>query len=310
LVALGRQLRVLQTATNNPAVVLSRLRSPTFQPALGGGDAAAFNSELGELKNRMYDFCRRCAACTTHPSGACDGDVQNLKAGLDAQAERWASLTSELLAQLKSVVRELAKLPTGRTLILVSDGFSLQPAREFYGVAASFLPGDTRFKMPGPRNLEPSLQEVMKAAVERNVRVYAVDSRGVAQSSLTGNGSMDAGAPSDRTPQSVIRRTPSSNRGGTLLSDMDREASSVAFENGSGMQQLAQTTGGVYLHDSNDMVKQFRSVLADGREYYLLGYVPTNRTRDGAFRAIKVEVANQKLHVRAKSGYWAEGPQN
>ncbi len=76
------------------------------------------------------------------------------------------------------------------------------------------------------------------------------------------------------------------------------------------MAELAHTTGGVYFHDSNDLLKQFRSVLADGREYYLLAYVPKNRMQDGKFRKVTVEVMDKKLQVRAKSGYWAEAAQN
>lgn len=303
----GRQLQIVQTATSDPAAVLSRLRSPAVQPALGGGDAATLSSELSDLKNRMYDFCKRCNCSLPRE---CDTEAENLKLGLDAQAEHLALLSGQFLAQLKSVVEELAKLPAGRTLILVSDGFSLQPAREFYAVAAAFLPKDGRFKMAGPTDLESVLQTVIKVAVERNVRIYSVNSRGLAQSSVSSVGPMDASAPSDRSAQSVIRRSPSANRGGTLLSDMDREASSVAFQNGSGMEQLAQATGGIYFHDGNDMLKQFRSVLADGREYYLLAYVPRNRVQDGKFRSIAVEVADRKLHVRAKSGYWAQPAQN
>jgi VWFA-related protein len=137
-----------------------------------------------------------------------------------------------------------------------------------------------------------------------------VDSRGLANSSFAGSGSMDASAAPDRSAPSVIKHVPSPNRGGVLLSDMDREASSVEFQNGSGMEQLAQATGGVYFHDSNDMLKQFRSVLADGHEYYLLAYVPKDGTQDGKFRKIIVEVTGKKLHVRAKSGYWTEPAQN
>jgi len=91
---------------------------------------------------------------------------------------------------------------------------------------------------------------------------------------------------------------------------MDHEAASAEFQNGSGMEQLARATGGVYFHDSNDMLKQFRSALADGREYYLLAYIPKNRVQDGKFRKITVEVADKKLHVQAKFGYWAEPAQN
>ena len=88
---------------------------------------------------------------------------------------------------------------------------------------------------------------------------------------------------------------------------MDHEARSVAFQNGSGMEQLARGTGGIYFHDSNDMVKEFRSALADGREYYVLAYVSKNRTQDGRFRSITVAVTDKKMQVRAKAGYWAGG---
>lgn len=307
IVGIGRQLRVLRTATGDPAIVIATLKSPAFQSALGGGDAAALASELNDLKNRMYDFCRRCASCAKPGLHACEGEVENLKSSLDAEAERWATLDRQMLAQLRSVVEEIAKLPTARTLILVSDGFSLQPTSEFYGVAGAFLPSDPRFRLAGPTNLEPELKEVIRSAVERNVRVYSVNALGVEQPSFSSNGSMDASAPPDRSAPSVIRRTGASNRGGLLLSDMDHAASSVALQNGSAMEQLAHATGGVYFHDSNDMLKQLRSAVGDGRDYYLLAYVSTNAAKDGAFRTITVQVADKKLNVRAKSGYWSEG---
>jgi VWFA-related protein len=308
LMSIGPQLRVLQTATRDAAAVLSSLRKPAVVPAMGGVTAAERGSEINELKKRMYDFCRRCPACGSSGNyRACDTEIQDLKLGVDAQAEQWGMQGSQLLSQLKSVVEELAKLPTGRTLILVSDGFSLQPAREFYATVAAFLPTDPRFKMAGPTDLQSQLQGVIRVAGERNVRVYAVDSRGLAEGSFAGSGSMDASAPSDSSPPSVIRHTPAGIRGGKLLTDMDHEARSAAFQNGSGMEQLARGTGGIYFHDGNDMLKQFHSVLADGREYYLLAYVSKNRALDGKFRSITVEVSDKKLQVRAKAGYWAAG---
>jgi VWFA-related protein len=307
IVGIGRQLRVLRTATGDPAAVIATLKNPAFQPALGGGDAVSLASELNDLKNRMYDFCRRCPACGARSQGrACDADIQNLKSGLDAEAERWAALDRQMLAQLRSVVEEIAKLPTARALILVSDGFSLQPTSEFYGVAGSFLPSDPRFRTASPMDLEPELKEVIRSAVERNVRVYSLNALGVEQPSFTSNGSMDASAPSDRSAPSVIRHVPPSNRGGTLLADMDHAASSVAIQNGSAMEQLAHATGGVYFHDNNDMLKELRSAIGDGRDYYLLAYVSKNAAKDGSFRAITVEVADKKLNVRAKTGYWSE----
>jgi len=307
IVGIGRQLQVFANASTDPAAVLAKLRGAAFQSRLGGGDAASFTSELNDLKNSMYDVCRRCPACGSRASyHACDNQLQALKTRLDGEAERWSGLTAQMLAQFKAVVEELAKLPGGRTLVLVSDGFSLDPAREFYGVVSAFVPSDPRFKAGGPADLQPALEAVMRSAVAGNVRIDAVDSRGVAQPSFSASGSMDASAPSDRSAPSVIGRGPSSNRGGALYSDMDRQAEAVSFQTGSAMEQAARTTGGVYLHGGNDLLREFRSVLADGREYYLIGYSPSNAADDGTFRQIAVEVAGKNLVVRAKAGYWAE----
>lgn len=305
VILLGRRLQVLQTATADPAVAAARIAKAAIQSADAG--AVELRSELQSLKTSMYDFCRRCPACGANTSGrTCDPEVQTLLAGLDAKAAPWAMRTRLMLDQLKLVVEELAKLPGARTVVFASDGFTLHPAREFYAVAGSFLPADERFKMPGSADLEPNLQAVIRAAVNANVRIQSVDSRGVISTPAAANGSLDASNPSDWSPPSVIRHTPAANRGGTLLTDMDREASSIAVETGAGMEQLATATGGVWYHGSNDTYQQLRTALADGREFYLLGYVSTNPAQDGKFRAITVEVHNPKLRVRARSGYWAE----
>jgi VWFA-related protein len=78
-------------------------------------------------------------------------------------------------------------------------------------------------------------------------------------------------------------------------------------EESASMKEVAQATGGVYFHDSAEMLKQFRNALADGREYYVLAYAPKNTAHDGKYRTITVETADKKLNIRAKAGYWAEG---
>ena len=46
-------------------------------------------------------------------------------------------------------------------------------------------------------------------------------------------------------------------------------------------------------------------VAAELKQQYTLGYRPSNRRRDGAFRQIKVELADGSLRVRTKRGYYA-----
>src|SRR5712691_280760 len=47
------------------------------------------------------------------------------------------------------------------------------------------------------------------------------------------------------------------------------------------------------------------AVAAELKQQYTLGYRPTNRTRDGAFREIKVKLPDKSLRVRTKRGYYA-----
>jgi Ca-activated chloride channel homolog len=46
-------------------------------------------------------------------------------------------------------------------------------------------------------------------------------------------------------------------------------------------------------------------VAAELKQQYTLGYYPTNKRRDGAFRQIKVELSDKSLRVRTKRGYYA-----
>ena len=82
--------------------------------------------------------------------------------------------------QFRSVVEELAKLPTGRTLILVSDGLNLDAKRDFYTAVSAYLPDRPQFKIEDSNGGEPALQEAMRVAAERNVTIYTVDFRATA----------------------------------------------------------------------------------------------------------------------------------
>lgn len=46
-------------------------------------------------------------------------------------------------------------------------------------------------------------------------------------------------------------------------------------------------------------------VATELKQQYTLGYRPSNRKRDGAFRQIKVELSDRSLRVRSKRGYYA-----
>lgn len=308
LIGIGRQLQVLQPATANPLAILVKIRSGAFQSAMGGLDASALAAQLQNIRGRMDEFCRQCACGTRSGARNCDSEIDTLKQGVDAEAERWIAPTAGLVEQFRSVVEELAKLPTGRTLILVSDGFNLNPKREFYALVSSYLPNQPQFKVGDSIAADPALRSALQTATDRNVTIDTIDSRGGATASLASTGAMDAsssgGAGSGYSMIGTNR--PARSAGGIApMESAPGQARSSAPDSAS-MEQLARSTGGVYFRNG-DLLKQFRSALADGREYYLLAYVPKNSARDGKFRTITVETSDKKLTIRAKPGYWAQG---
>jgi len=78
------------------------------------------------------------------------------------------------------------------------------------------------------------------------------------------------------------------------------------------LRKLAEIGGGLaYFPRSQEQVVQaFTEVAENIRRGYSIGYTPTNTTRDGGFRKIKVMVrANGKsLTARCRDGYTAPGP--
>jgi VWFA-related protein len=309
LIGIGRQLQVLQAATTNPLAILLKIRGAAFQSAMGGLDASALAAQLQNIRSRMDAFCKQCACGTRPGQRNCDSEIDTLKQSVDAEADRWTAATNGLLEQFKSVVEELAKLPTGRTLILVSGGFNINPKREFYAAVSAYLPNRPQFKLAESKEVDPGLRDALKVASERNVTIYTVDSRGGSAPSLASTGPMDAGASGGNSALGDLgpRNANQPVRAGSLQSAAGTQSNPFASGDSATMEQLARTTGGIYFRDGSDMLKQFRSALAEGREYYVIAYRPKNSAQDGKFRGITVETSDKKLSLRAKSGYWAAG---
>lgn len=74
------------------------------------------------------------------------------------------------------------------------------------------------------------------------------------------------------------------------------------------LRSLAERTGGrVYpVQSLSDLTGVYKQVADDLRSQYSIGYYPTNKARDGSWRAIKVETRAKEATVRARSGYWAK----
>jgi VWFA-related protein len=73
-----------------------------------------------------------------------------------------------------------------------------------------------------------------------------------------------------------------------------------------GSEVVSSESGGFTVRNTNDLSKGIQRIADETRVYYLLGYIPTNNTRDGKFRKIQVKLANGKgRELRARKGYFA-----
>lgn len=78
------------------------------------------------------------------------------------------------------------------------------------------------------------------------------------------------------------------------------------------MQKLAEATGGV-VHTPRDVEecrRDMKRIAAELRVQYGLGYYPTNRSRDGAWRKIEVRLKSDggKYVARTRRGYYEPSP--
>jgi hypothetical protein len=71
------------------------------------------------------------------------------------------------------------------------------------------------------------------------------------------------------------------------------------------MRDLASSTDGFPVFDTNDFTTGVRRIVDDMSSYYLLGYYSTNAKLDGRFRKITVRVKRPGVSVRARNGYLA-----
>ncbi len=291
---LSRQINVIQDPTRDPSLVLSALASKKFQSSVLDSESSniAFASE--QLRRMLQDVNpQACSAPTVRVRGTipdnCSAMKQRVHIFITASAERTALLTRVFLQELKTVINAMAEMPTERTLILISDGFTLVPGRELFGIASAYFPDELEWRS-NERDTQPQLDELLRLAQKQNVIVYTLDSRGLYSPASQG-GNYDA---ANSTPGS-----------GQAINELDRQANTVDWEKGSVITQLAAATGGYYFYDNNDLLAGIRRAFDDGRERYLLAYSPSNPSVDGKYRKIRVAVKDKNLRVYAKAGYWA-----
>jgi VWFA-related protein len=101
---------------------------------------------------------------------------------------------------------------------------------------------------------------------------------------------------------------PDSSNAPETVGETDREMINEMFSEHITMDQIARDTGGKAFYNTNGLGDAMVDAIANGSNYYTLGYVPTNKDDNGAFRRIRVQVEGQHYTLQYRQGYYADSP--
>lgn len=179
------------------------------------------------------------------------------------------------LGAVNYIVRGLRTLPGRKSVVLISDGFTL------------FNSGNPK----GNQRVLDALRRLTDLANRASVVIYTIDARGLPTLGLTAADSTAGMSAGDIEEALANRRN-------------------FFFQTQSGLTYLAEQTGGFAVRNSNDLGSGIKRVLEDQSGYYLVGYRPDESTFDKVsgrrkFHKLTLRVTRPgKFTVRMRNGFF------
>jgi VWFA-related protein len=195
--------------------------------------------------------------------------------GMDSQAQ--AQSTRLSVFALKSLVDGLKQIPGRKSVMYFTAGMVL------------------------PTELDTPFRNLMSTANRENVTFYTVDVRGV--STMSQNGAamsqMNAGGKASNNTTNGANVTTEQMKAADTYETAGRSNLDLA------LRDLAESTGGFLIGDSNDLRQPLRHVNEEISAYYEVAYNPGIENYDGSFRKLSVSANRKDLVIHARNGYFA-----
>ena len=153
-----------------------------------------------------------------------------------------------------------------------------------------------------------SVYDLTMSTVNRaNVTVHTVDTRGLVYERP---GDRGAASPTMRAenptaaPAVILSRRADGEFDQYKGSILAGEALGNPVQ-GSFLTRVANDTGGLAIHDTNDLGAGLARVVEEVGQYYEVVYEPPRPEPDGRFRRIQAKTTRKGVHLRTRSGYFA-----
>ena len=297
VVVVNTRLLVLQQFTKDKQALIAAVEKATTGLAASQliSDSDAIKNELRKNIGRTVDgadqpYNLQTAATIATQGTPGPGNPDNLAPTLAQIMLNMLRLDASVASQgtrlslnaLKALVQGLQPMPGRKSVLYFTEGLYIGP------------------------ELDVLFRNLMGMANRANVTFYSVDTRGVMTFSQN-SGATDALNAASAASKATTTRT----AGGTSIEEMraDETAENAGRANVQlPIRELAESTGGFMIGDSNDLRGPLQRVNEEISSYYELSYNPGIRNYDGSFR--KVTVTGRKdLVIHARNGYFALPPE-
>jgi VWFA-related protein len=295
---IDQALRTIQSYTDNPELVRQAVERATSTStstyASGAGRVRDLSERSTALSEQMasQESAAASAGASRDSSGA---SAAGAAIGQAAAQQALIEMETRILENFESLERDQQGFATINALLAVITPMRNLPGRKtiiFFSEGLS-LPPSVQAKFPA----------VINAANRANVSIYAIDSAGLRIESGAAEAAREINSLAARRMQQTARGT-DSVQSQPYTKALERNEDLLRLDPRSGLGQLADETGGVLIHDTNDLRAGLRRIDDDMRAYYVLTYVPKNEDYNGQFRHITVKLTRPNVEAQTRKGYY------
>jgi VWFA-related protein len=209
-----------------------------------------------------------------------------------------AAANRALLTLLRSASRAENYLQGAATIDALRQVVRSQ--REFPGRKAIVFFAET---LQLPLGVVERFRDLVSAANRAQISFYSIDTTGLQQQGQLDRMGSELGRLSTVGRRQQARRSGAVSQDEVMLSENTNEA--IRLSSQENLAALAESTGGVMVSNTNDLITGMGTVSADLRSHYEISYSPSNRVYDGAFRKVEVRLNRSGLTARSREGYYA-----
>lgn len=270
---LNSQLRMLQGFSSDPQLLQEALNSKkasSRQSILLPGEGDKKISESLEDSGEMKNAVLEAQIAQLKQFEA---DIESFQTDLRVRYT---------LSAFKELSAYLSGMPGRKNIIWFSGSFPL------------VIQPDTNLQNPfsASRTYDNEIRETTNLMAQHQIAVYPVDGRGLMTSSTTSIA--DSGSRYVRKPSTFAEET--------MKSFQKKAAENAA------MDQIAQSTGGEAIYNTNGLKEAIGHIVHVGSTYYTIAYTPSDNKYDGNYRKIALHLDAPNVKLAYRRGYFAMDP--